>query len=80
MGKRDSILIALSKIDGITLEIIDQLPDNEVLGLKNAEDLFNYVNYNDIFDNRINKSYNEVRKAYNIAQLSHPAARTLIIA
>lgn len=68
MGKRDSILIALSKIDGITLEIIDQLPDNEVLGLKNAEDLFNYVNYNDIFDNRINKSYNEVRKAYNIAQ------------
>lgn len=68
MGKRDSILIALSKIDGITLEIIDQLPDNEVLGLKNAEDLFNYVNHNDIFDNRINKSYNEVRKAYNIAQ------------
>lgn len=68
MGKRDNILIALSKIDGITLEIINQLPDNEVLGLKSAEDLFNYVSYNDIFDNRINKSYDEVRKAYNIAQ------------
>ena len=68
MGKRDNILMALSKIDGITLEIINQLPDNEVLGLKSAEDLFNYVNYNDIFDNRINKSYDEIRKAYNTAQ------------
>lgn len=68
MGKRDNILIALSKIDGITLEIINQLPDNEVLGLKSAEDIFNYVSYNDIFDNRINKSYDEIRKAYNTAQ------------
>lgn len=67
MEKRDNILITLSKIDGITLEILNQLPDNEVLSLKNQEDIFNYVNYNDIFDNRINKSYDEISKAYNIA-------------
>ena len=36
MGKRDNILIALSKIDGITLEIINQLPDNEVLEIGRA--------------------------------------------
>ena len=34
MGKRDNILIALSKIDGITLEIINQLPDNDDIELK----------------------------------------------
>lgn len=67
MGKRDNILIALSKIDGITLEILNQLPDNEVLSLKNQEDIFNYVNYNDIFDNQINKPYDEISKAYNMA-------------
>lgn len=68
MARRNTILIALSKIKGIGLKTINQLPDGDVLSLKNEEDIFNYINSNTIFKNSVDKSYDEVKKAYSIAQ------------
>ena len=69
MGQRDTILIALSKIKGIGLKTINQLPEAELSGLKNARDLFNYVNSNPLFKDRVIKTYSEIIKAYNVAEI-----------
>lgn len=69
MGQRDSILITLSKINDTSLEIINQIPDNEIFSLKNESDIFNFINSYAVFNKHTNRSFDEVKKAYNIAQL-----------
>lgn len=65
----DTTLIALSKIQGIGLRTINQLPDQDILKLQNVEDIYNYINSFEGFGSRVNKSYDEIKKAYNIAQV-----------
>lgn len=65
----DITLIALSKIQGVGLRTINQLPDQDILKLKNLEDIYNYIISFEGFGSRVNKSYDEIKKAYNIAQL-----------
>lgn len=69
MGKRDNILITLSKINGINLETINKIPDSEIFSLKNEADIFNFINSNAAFNDHANRSFDEIKKAYNIAQL-----------
>lgn len=65
----DITLIALSKIQGVGLKTINQLPDQDIWKLKNLEDIYNYIISFEGFGSRVNKSYDEIKKAYNIAQL-----------
>lgn len=65
----DITLIALSKIQGVGLRTINQLPDQDILKLKNLEDIYNYIISFEGFGSRVNKAYDEIKKAYNIAQL-----------
>lgn len=69
MGQRDGILITLSKINGIDLETINQIPDSIIYSLKNEADIFNFINSNAAFNKHTNYSFDEIKKAYNIAQL-----------
>lgn len=75
MGKRDNILITLSKINGINLETINKIPDSEIFSLKNEADIFNFINSNAAFNKHANRSFDEIEKAYNIAQLIKEACK-----